>query len=169
MKDVYALTAGEIAREAGASIGRPHLARAMVKLGYVSSVDEAFDKYIGRGRPAYVPRKNMTATQAVSLLRERGAVPVLAHPALLKWPMERFLPMLDAWQDVGLMGLEVYHPANSENYSFWDRLARQRRLLVTGGSDFHDCTSSHGQIGETASAWRSALEDGWALFEAARK
>ena len=159
----------EIGQEAGASIGRPHLARAMMKLGYVASAEEAFDKYIGRGRPAYVPRRNMTATQAVSLLRERGAVPVLAHPGLLKWPMERLLPMLDAWQDAGLMGLEVYHPANSDNYPAWDRLARQRRLLVTGGSDFHDGASSRAQIGETVAAWRSALEDGWALFEAARK
>ena len=159
----------EISREAGASIGRPHLARAMVKQGYVSSVSEAFDKYLGRTCPAYIPRVTMSAAEAISLLRERGAVPVLAHPGLIKWPAERFLPMLNVWKEAGLMGLEVYHPGNSGNYSYWDRLARQHRLLVTGGSDFHDGGANHGQIGETISAWRTALEDGWALYNAARR
>ena len=159
----------EIDREAGASIGRPHLARSMVKLGYVSTVIEAFEKYLSKGRPAYVPRVTMSASQAISLLRERGAVPVLAHPGLLKWPAERFLPLLDAWQEAGLMGLEVYHPGNADNFPYWDRLARQRHLLVTGGSDYHDGSPRHGQIGETAAAWRSALDDGWALYHAARK
>ena len=159
----------EIARQAGASMGRPLLARAMVERKYVGSVPEAFEKYLGRGCPAYVPRVTLSAAQAISLLRERGAVPVLAHPGLLQWPAERFLPMLDAWQDAGLMGLEVYHPGNSDNYPSWDRLARQRRLLVTGGSDFHDGSSHHGQIGETVAAWRSALDDGWALYHAARR
>ncbi|MBQ7520276.1 MAG: PHP domain-containing protein [Clostridia bacterium] len=164
-----ALPMAEIAQDAGASIGRPHLARAMVKKGYVGSVDEAFAKYLGRGCPAYVPRVTMTATQAIRFLRERGAVPVLAHPGLLHWPTEKLIPMLNAWQDAGLLGLEVYHPANQDQYPYWDRLARQRRLLVTGGSDFHDGGSSHGQIGETAAHWPSALEDAWALYQAARR
>ncbi len=77
--------------------------------------------------------------------------------------------MLDAWQDAGLMGLEVYHPAHSDHFPYWDHLARQHHLLVTGGSDFHDGSPSHGQIGETAEAWCSALEDGWALYQAARR
>ena len=159
----------QIFAEAGPSAGRPLLARAMVKLGYVDSTEAAFDRYLGRGRPAYVPRETMTATEAISLLRDRGAVPVLAHPGLLRWPAERLLPLLDAWQSAGLMGLEVYHPANQEQYPYWDRLARSRHLLVTGGSDFHDGGSSHGQIGETAARWPNALEDGWALYEAARR
>ena len=159
----------EIRRDAGASIGRPHLARAMVRQGYVSSVAEAFERYLGRNCPAYVPRVTMSAAEAIALLRERGAVPVLAHPGLIKWPMERFLPMLNAWKEAGLMGLEVYHPGNYGNFPYWDRLARQHRLLVTGGSDFHDESASHGQIGETISAWRTALEDGWALYHASRR
>ena len=159
----------EILSQAGSSIGRPHLARAMVRLGYVDSTAEAFERYLGRGCPAYVPRNTMTASQAIRLLRERGAVPVLAHPGLLRWPMERLLPLLNAWQDAGLMGLEVYHPANRDNYPLWDRLARQRRLLVTGGSDFHDESPRHGQIGETVADWPSALEDGWALYQASRR
>lgn len=153
---------------AGSSLGRPHLARAMMERGFVESVQQAFDQYLGKGRPAYLPRATMTASQAISLLRDRGAVPVLAHPGLIRWPLERLLPMLKVWQEAGLRGIEVYHPANQGNYSYWDSLARQRGLLVTGGSDFHDGTSSHGQIGETANFWPSASDDAWALYRAAK-
>ncbi len=165
----FSLPMDEIVAKAGGSLGRPHLARAMMDRGYVESVQEAFEKYIGKGKPAYLPRKTMTAAQAVSLLRDCGAVPVLAHPGLIRWPLERLLPMLKVWQAAGLRGLEVYHPANAGNYPYWDKLARERGLLVTGGSDFHDGTSSHGQIGETAAAWPHACGDAWALYRAAKQ
>lgn len=158
----------QIIAEAGASVGRPHIARALVKGGFAQSSQDAFERLIGNHCPAYVPRAPLAASQAIRLLRDRGAVPVLAHPGLLAWPQERFLPMLSAWQDAGLMGLEVYHPANRGQYPMWDSLARQRRLLVTGGSDFHDESPRHGQIGETIPEWPSAGEDGWALFQAVR-
>ena len=151
------------------SVGRPHLARALVEKGYAASVADAFDRYLGKGRPAYVPRVTMTAAQAVSLLRQRGAVPVLAHPGLLKTPMEQVLPMLRVWIDAGLQGIEVYHPANRGQYAQWDRLARQNGLLVTGGSDYHDGSPRHGQIGETAGEWPRAGEDGWALYRLCRR
>ena len=158
----------EVVTSAGSSLGRPHLARAMMERGFVESVQQAFDQYLGKGRPAYLPRASMTASQAISLLRDRGAVPVLAHPGLIRWPLEKLLPMLKVWQDSGLRGLEVYHPANQGNYPYWDRLARQRGLLVTGGSDFHDGTSSHGQIGETADFWPNACDDAWTLYRTAK-
>ena len=164
-----ALPVEDIVAHAGSSLGRPHLARAMMERGHVDSVQQAFEQYLGKGKPAYLPRTTMTAAQAVSLLRDRRAVPVLAHPGLIHWPLERLLPMLKVWQEAGLKGIEVYHPANQGSYSYWDKLARQRGLLVTGGSDFHDDTSSHGQIGETADIWPHACEDAWALFRAVNK
>ena len=157
----------ELLEKAGASVGRPHLARAMLAKGYVDTVQEAFERFLGAGRPAYIPREKLPASRAVSLLKNQGAVPVLAHPGLLKWPMERLLPLLSAWQDAGLMGIEVYHPANRGSYALWDRLARERGLLVTGGSDFHDESASHGQIGETVAEWPGALDDAWRLYRAA--
>ena len=116
-----------------------------------------------------MPRQTPAASQAISLLKSRGALPVLAHPGLIKWPRERLLPLLRQWMDDGLSGLEVYHPANKDDYPGWDRLARQLGLLVTGGSDFHDFSGSHGQIGETWSQWPTALEDAWKLFRAAKE
>ena len=151
------------------SVGRLHIARALANAGYVSSTAEAFEKYLNRGRLAHVPRDTAHASQAISLLRSCGAVPVLAHPGQIRWPRERLLPMMRAWMDAGLMGLEVYHPANRNDYSGWDHLARQSGLLVTGGSDFHDFAGSHGLIGETAAEWPRAGEDGWALFQACRR
>lgn len=164
----FRLPLEEIMESAGASIGRPHLARALMRGGYVKDMQEAFSRLIGKGCPAYVPRAPLAASKAVAMLRERNAVPVAAHPELIKWPAEKLLPMLKAWQDAGLMGIEVYHPANKDRYAQWDRYARQHRLLVTGGSDYHDGSPGHGEIGETLSAWRTAGEDGWALYQAVR-
>lgn len=165
----YPLDVDGVMADAGESIGRPHLARAMVSKGYVASVAEAFDRFLGDGKAAYIPREKMAAGRAISLLRERGAVPVLAHPALIQWPMERFLPLLHTWMDAGLMGLEVYHPSNRGDYGKWDRLARQHGLLVTGGSDFHDHDPRHGQLGETVTQWHYAMQDAWALYSAAQR
>ncbi len=165
----FDLPLDEIMQSAGASIGRPHLARALVKAGYARDMQDAFQRLIGRDCPAYVPRAPLAASKAIRLLRERRAVPVAAHPALIHWSTEKLLPMMKVWQDAGLMGVEVYHPANRDVYSFWDRYARQHHLLVTGGSDYHDGTPGHGMIGETAAAWRTAGDDAWALFRAARK
>ncbi len=162
------LPVGEIIQNAGASVGRPHLGRAMAERGVVATVSEAFEKYLGVGKPAYVPRKTPAAAEAVSLLRRRGAVPVLAHPGLIRWNMEELLAKLNEWQQAGLLGLEVYHPANRGHYAEWERIARERKLLVTGGSDFHRANDDHhGGIGETAAEWPAALTDAWKLYRLA--
>lgn len=157
--------------QAGDSMGRPLLGRAMMEKGYVQSVQEAFDRYLNKGSPAYLPRPTMTAAEAVVLLRERGAIPVLAHPGLIHWPMDKLLSKLREWQDAGLRGIEVYHPANRGHYAYWDDYARKNGLLVTGGSDYHDGAPGHGhgQLGETAAEWPHACDDAWTLYRAAKK
>ncbi len=162
------LPVDEIIASAGSSVGRPHLGRAMAERGYVKDTSEAFDRFIGRGKSAYVPRLTPTATEAIALLKSRGAVPVLAHPGEIKWPMEKLLEKLTEWQQAGLMGLEVYHPANREHYAAWDAIARKRGLLVTGGSDFHTEGDKHGAIGATAAEWPDALSDAWKLYRIAQ-
>lgn len=164
-----ALPLDDILASAGASVGRPHLGRALVAGGYAKDLPDAFQRLIGKGCPAYVPRRPIAASEIIALLRSQRAVPVAAHPALIKWPMEKLLPMLKVWQDAGLMGIEVYHPANRDVYAYWDRYAREHGLLVTGGSDYHDGAPGHGDIGETIPSWRTAGDDAWALFKAVRK
>lgn len=115
----------------GESVGRPHVAQAMVKMGYVASTDEAFDLYIGRNGPAYVERYKLSPLDAVSLIKEAQGLPVLAHP--LK--VTHFLPAL---VERGLVGLEVYYNGYSaEDVRGLADLARKFGLIPTGGSDFH--------------------------------
>ncbi|BAU43255.1 PHP domain-containing protein [Leptolyngbya sp. O-77] len=93
---------------AGMAPGRPHIASALVKAGYVQTAQEAFERFLGDDGPAYVQYEKFLATDGVRLLRECGAVPVWAHPYLFRGgPLEETLTAL---LDAGLMGLEVYHP-----------------------------------------------------------
>ncbi len=125
----------EVARFCNGScaIGRLHIARAMVRRKYVSTIPEAFQRYIGRDGPAYVPRLRMTPVEVIGLIRRAGGVAVLAHPAASG--LVEHIPTLAS---LGLQGIEVWYPFHSsEDVKVLLRLARQYRLLVTGGSDFH--------------------------------
>lgn len=132
----------EVARfcSANCAIGRLHIARAMVQRGYVSDVHQAFQRYIGRNGPAYVPRLRMTPVEVIGLIRRAGGVAVLAHPAA-----SGVVEPIPTLASLGLQGVEVWYPAHSpEDVRGLLRLARQYRLLVTGGSDFHGSESGAG-------------------------
>jgi len=115
----------------GESVGRPHVARALVARGYVQSVAEAFERYLFRGGPAYVPRFKLIPEEAIALIHRAGGVAVLAHP----------LDILDTvgWLAAeGLDGLEAYYTGYSPDVSAQIAAIAQRYgLIVTGGSDFH--------------------------------
>lgn len=114
-----------------ASIGRPHVAQALLEAGHVANVTEAFDKYIGRTGPAYVERFRLTPEDAVTLILQARGVPVLAHPREVTNWVE---PMVKC----GLLGLEVHYGMYDDNTrSELARIARQFGLIATGGSDFH--------------------------------
>jgi len=126
----------DVLRAAGperSSIGRPHLARALVEREEVSSIYQAFDRYIGDGMPAHVPIRLMDPFEAVELILESGGVPVWAHPPLDK--LDRLLPRM---ANRGLRGLEVYRPRNRpEDIRILERKAGNKDLFRTGGSDWH--------------------------------
>ncbi len=150
----------EVAPLSEGSLGRAHIGRAMVQKGLVGSLYEAFEKYLSPGRPGFEPRRKLKVTQVVRLLKEEGAVPVVAHPGLMKMEMGDLRPLLYEWIDAGLMGLEVYHPSHLPNMiQTYDRLARENGLLVTGGSDFHGEDGRHPEIGFMLSHWPAAGED----------
>jgi predicted metal-dependent phosphoesterase TrpH len=120
----------EIAGDTSA-FGRPHIAQALLERGYVGSVHEAFDRYIGLRGPAYVSRYKLTPAEAVTMVTDAEGLPVLAHPR----GQEDVVPMLSA---LGLVGLEVYYPSYSEEErELLAALAQQHDLVATGGSDFH--------------------------------
>ncbi len=115
------------------SAGRPHVAQVMMAHGYVKSVREAFDKYLGSGKPANVPRKKLTPEDAVRLLRKAGGVPVFAHPGLAD--RDALIPGLIA---AGLMGIECYYTEHSAGQrATYVELCHDHGLVATGGSDFH--------------------------------
>ena len=125
------------------SPGRPHVARAMVQEGFCAGMDEAFDRFLKKGKPAWVPKCKMSASEAIDLIHSAGGIAVLAHPALNN--CDDLIPML---ADCGIDGLECYHTkhqwAVAEHYV---RMAEQSNLLVTGGSDCHGMSKGRPLIG----------------------
>ena len=118
----------------GGALGRPHLAQALFEKGYVPSYDQAFDTLLAKDSPAYVPRVGLTPIEAVTLVREHGGVPSLAHPGTVLG-LDELLPKLVG---VGLAGIEAYYGEHTPETTarFLDR-ARTHGLVPTGGSDFH--------------------------------
>jgi 3',5'-nucleoside bisphosphate phosphatase len=116
------------------SVGRPHIAQAIMEKGYVQSSKEAFVKYIGREGPAYAEREKMTPEEVVELLVRVGGLPVLAHPA----DMENLEDLIPRLQRVGLIGLEVYYSNyNPRSIQQLASIAHKHGLIATGGSDYH--------------------------------
>jgi predicted metal-dependent phosphoesterase TrpH len=130
----------EVGQEIGrGQLGRPHIAYAMLKKNFVDSIDEAFDKYLGTGRPAYVDKYRIECEQAIKIIRSAGGIPVLAHPGLLGIEDPHELEdLIQNLMQMGMGGMEVYYPEHSsEQISLYAELARQNGLLMTGGTDFH--------------------------------
>lgn len=122
----------EIAGEA--SIGRPHIAQALLEKGFITSFAEAFHKYIGQGGPAYVERIKITPEEAVRMIKQAGGIAVLAHPFTLDEP-EALIKNL---KEEGLSGIEVYYGEYSEaEVERLSRIADKYELLKSGGSDYH--------------------------------
>ncbi|MBN1977544.1 MAG: PHP domain-containing protein [Anaerolineae bacterium] len=134
-EEVQALAGGE-------SIGRPHVARAMLDQGYVETVKEAFERFIGPGGPAHIPRLRLSPAETIGAIVEAGGVPVLAHPAHSGPAVVARLPEFVGY---GLRGLEVYYPRHSpDEVEMLLRLCREHGLIATGGTDFHGPDSEEG-------------------------
>lgn len=133
------LTWEEVARQAREDVvGRPHFALAMIARGYVKTKDEAFDRYLGRGRPAYVERYRFTVEESLEMIRAAGGVAVLAHPFSLNLGRRRLRLLIQELAGKGLQGLEAYYPEHSpDQHRFCVSTARDLGLVLSGGSDFH--------------------------------
>ena len=142
----------------GSSPGRPHLARAMIEKKIVRDINEAFEKYIGNGRPAYVRRETITPKTAIDLIRSGKGTAVLPHPLLVEAEnlnkLEYFLDLLVSWK---LEGVELYYEYNhvipflsdstiSKGLEFLMKYCKKNDLLLTGGSDYHGDTGELGSV-----------------------
>ncbi|MCB1126885.1 MAG: PHP domain-containing protein [Verrucomicrobiae bacterium] len=131
------------------SPGRPHVARALVTRGHCRSLDEAFQRFLRMGRPAWVPKRRMSAAFAIDLIHDAGGVAVMAHPALTR--KDSLIPKL---ADFGLDGLECWHTKHTAAQT--DRYlaqANECRLLITGGSDCHGMSKGRPLIGSVRLPW----------------
>jgi predicted metal-dependent phosphoesterase TrpH len=134
------LDAGELDRIVGeATAGRPHIAQLMMKKGIVASIDDAFDRFLGKHRPAYVEKFRVPMAEAISTIRDAGGIAVLAHPYLtgLTDP-KTFEAFLQTLITMGLGGIEALYPGHTEAATAeYCRLARKYDLIISGGTDFH--------------------------------
>ncbi len=128
--------------EGNMAVGRPHIANAMIRAGYVNSNQEAFEHFLGEDRPAYVHYEKFSIQEGISLILECGGIPVWAHPYLFRGgKVEEVLPELLA---AGLMGLEVFHPHHGNNkVNRLKELCQEHKLLMTGGTDYHGYDLEH--------------------------
>jgi 3',5'-nucleoside bisphosphate phosphatase len=129
-------------------VGRPHIARLLVQKGVVSTMQEAFDKFLTPGGKAYFPKEELPLREGIELLREAGAVTSVAHPGLLKRSGQALEASLREWRDWGLDAIEGIYPVyNAEQTAFFNRMAHKFNYLITGGSDFHGENKPYIKIG----------------------
>ncbi len=123
----------------GAAVGRPHIAQALIERGYVSVWQEAFDKYLGRTGPAYVERTRLEPEEAVRVLLDNGALPVMAHPLYYEREDTRKLKnLVTSLKEAGMVGLEVhYGEFSGSEIDMLANIAAELDLIPCGGSDYH--------------------------------
>ncbi len=143
----------EVLSEAGVgSVGRPHIARVLRRRGHVSSVSEAFARFIADGAPCHVPKKVLPRGEVIRLITEAGGVAVWAHPG----GNVRKADLVERLIASGVRGIEVWHPNHSERMQREIlELARSRGLVCTGGSDFHFVELMEADIGEITAPYES--------------
>jgi predicted metal-dependent phosphoesterase TrpH len=141
-------------RTPGRALGRPQLAAALVEAGHAVSIADAFDRFLGAGQPAFVARRGVGPVEVLAIVAEAGGLASLAHPG--KLPDDDVLKVM---VDAGLPAIEVFHPDHDEHaVAHYAQFARDRRLLPTGGSDYHGEASGRvnhlGRVGLPADDYR---------------
>ncbi len=158
------LTLEQVLAEVGeGAASRPHVARAMVKAGIVADIEEAFQNYLNKGRPAYVSKERLDCHKTFELIKAAGGIPVLAHPYLIPCHGAGELStLIESLCKIGLMGLEVFYPGHPpQAVTLYLAMAEKFGLFVTGGSDFHGQLTPDIKMGKGS----GDLHVPYALFE----
>ncbi len=139
----------ELKEEArGEIVGRPHFAKIMLRKGYVESYQEAFDKYLKKGKPLYLNKKRLDPDKAIELIINAGGIPVIAHPYQTNLENNQLEQLIKKLIDYGLKGIEVFYSLHSKSQiEQYLNYARKYNLLITGGSDFHGSNKPEIQLG----------------------
>ena len=119
-------------------VGKPHVVQALLKHGYINNWDEGFTKYMNKGCPAYVPKREPLFSDVISFVLDNGAVPILAHPVHTKRVGNELFELIKELKSCGLMGIEVFHSDhNSELKKDYLEMIHELGMISAGGSDFH--------------------------------
>lgn len=122
----------------GGQVGRPHVAKALMRKGYVRDFEEAFARYLGKGGPAYVEKDRMRSAEAICAIRDAGGMPVLAHPFTLGLGKGELGAFVRGLREEGLQGMEIFYPDHTRpQKKHYLELALELGLVPTGGTDFH--------------------------------
>ncbi len=143
------ITTAEVLDLSCNQVGRPHIAQALLRRGYVSSLGEAFSRYLKKGAAAYVEKFRFPPDEAIGLIRGAGGVASLAHPFTLGLEEPKKLTRVaEELQAMGLEGIEVFYPEHTEKMTaLCDNVAKRLGLLRTGGSDFHGNLKNGSELG----------------------
>lgn len=132
-------------------VGRPHIAAALKKNKTVHTIQEAFDRFLGKGRPFYLPKECLSLDTALLAIAHARGVAVAAHPYSLFVGKSRLSSVMDEWKSKGIDGVEAYHPAAKRGQcKILELMARERGFFVTAGSDFHAEGKPECGIGRTS-------------------
>jgi len=135
----------------GARIGRPHIAGLLVQRRAVRTRQEAFDRYLGKGRPFYEAKDCLELGEAMRMIRDSGGRVIVAHPLSLFVSWGHLASIMDEWKELGLDGIEAYHPtAKISHCRRLERMGRERGFMISAGSDFHGAIRPDRRIGRTA-------------------
>lgn len=135
----------------GSVIGRPHFASFLVNRNIVKNKQQAFDTYLGKGRPFYSPKGALELKRAIRLITESGGIPILAHPLSLYVSWGKLPELIENFHDQGIVGLEAWHPlARVAECERLETIGRRLGMVITAGSDYHGSSRQERQLGYTA-------------------
>lgn len=148
----FQATMDELKEQSGnGALGRPHIAALLVAKKAVRTRQEAFDKYLAKGRPFYEPKGCLELAEGMRIVKESGGLAIVAHPLSLFVSWGRLGSLMDEWKELGIDGIEAYHPtAKISHCRRVERMARERGFRVTAGSDFHGAVRPERKLGRTA-------------------
>ncbi len=153
METVQLIAGGDV-------VGRPHIAEAMLNAGYVGSMNEAFNRFLAKGKSAYVERERLSVFRAVEIILESGGLPVMAHPGYIEMDREMLKSLFKRMKEYGLAGIEIYYPSHTASImQMLKSFALEFELVVTGGTDYHGRSIEAVPLGGTEDGFHVELEN----------
>lgn len=154
LKEVGRLVGREVTEEEVSTsnlgeLGRPHIAKFLIREGIVADMEEAFDKYLGKGKPVYRERKRFSFEESAEMIHSAGGITILAHPFSMRLEKDAYLPYIKGMMDKGLDAVETFCSYHSEEDTlFFNDLAKKLSLPVSAGSDYHGENKTNVKLGK---------------------